>query len=257
MSSDLWENGTAGILEEEEYVRAFFEDENDPAELIKKYDVVEMRREADTDPHDFTRENWEPIYVGEKFFVAPSWVEQPTPAGRFRLSIDDTTAFGTGRHESTKLMLQAMEEYLTPEMVVLDVGSGSGILSVGARELKAGVVFCCDIHPEAVVRAAFHFHLRSFVGSVDAVRGGLADLVLVNISAKIIDDLSADLKRVTKPGGHLLLSGFIAENTPSRYKPERTWALADWACWLCPRDSIDAPDPRNSDPLRPHPPQWW
>jgi ribosomal protein L11 methyltransferase len=88
-------------------------------------------------------------------------------------------------------------------MTVLDVGTGSGILARAAGLLGADLVLACDIDPVAVEIAGF-----GFVGSVDAVGSGVADIVIANISPEAIAQLGDDLLRVRKPGGVLLASGF-------------------------------------------------
>ena len=159
-------------------MRAFFEDSVDLAPLLLRWLAIEVRREDPPDPSQFPRAGWDRILAGDRFFIAPSWVEAPTPKGRFRLSIDTTAAFGTGRHESTQLMLQAMEQELRAGQTVLDVGCGSGILSLAARLLGAGQVFACDIHAEDAASVARQMKIPAFAGSADGVRDGAADLVL-------------------------------------------------------------------------------
>jgi ribosomal protein L11 methyltransferase len=88
-------------------------------------------------------------------------------------------------------------------MTVLDVGAGSGILSRAARLLGATRVFACDIDPEAVAVAG-----EGFIGSADAVRSGVADVVVANISAEAIIQLAPELLRALRPGGVLVASGF-------------------------------------------------
>jgi ribosomal protein L11 methylase PrmA len=256
LTADLSESGTAGIIEGAQYLRAFFEETYDPDKLVRKYEIMEMRREPDTKNFEFAREDWEPIYVGEKFLVAPSWLNETTPPGRFRLTAENSRAFGTGRHETTQLMLRAMEQHLAPGMTVLDVGAGSGILSVAAAHLRARRVFSCDIHLDSVLEAAHVPGLSVFAGSADAVKSNLADLVLVNISAKIIDAIAGDLKRVAKASGALLLSGFFAERVPSCWKPEAILEQDGWQCWVCRPDAIVAAGDEERG-AKIHTEQWW
>ncbi len=101
--------------------------------------------------------------------------------------------------------MEALEDYLQPGMSVLDVGTGSGIVSKAAKLLGAGNVTACDIDPVAVEIAG-----QGFVGSADAVAAGAVDIVMANISPEAIAALAGDLLRVRKPGGVLLASGFEA-----------------------------------------------
>jgi ribosomal protein L11 methyltransferase len=247
----LWEQGTSGIIEEPIGLRAFFDDAVAPAQL--QFLKGEFRRES-IGPPVFTRENWDPILIGERFFIAPPWLDSAVPPGRFRLNMDAASAFGTGRHETTQLCLRALEKHLKPGVCVLDIGCGSGILSVAARLLNAGPIFSCDIHEDAMQSARHHIQSPLFLGSADAVRPAIADLVLANISARIVDHIAADLKRILKPAGLLILSGFIADNPPKHFHPVEETVQGDWLCWICRREGIRPAavvDPNS------HSQDWW
>jgi ribosomal protein L11 methyltransferase len=202
--AELWEHGSAGMVElSASTVRAFFEDEGRRAQLLGLFPGARARVEEQRDWVQSARDLLQPMAVGERFFLVPFWREDPTPDGRLRIAVNPGMAFGTGVHETTQLCLEALEKYLTPGMSVLDVGTGSGILAEAARLLGARFVYACDTDPVAV-RIAGH----AFVGSVDAVAGASADLVVANISPEAIVSLAPDLVRVLRPGGVLLASGF-------------------------------------------------
>jgi ribosomal protein L11 methyltransferase len=138
-------------------------------------------------------------------------------------------AFGTGVHETTRLCIEALEERIRPGMVVLDVGTGSGILAQVARLLGAGKVYACDTDPVAVEIAG-----DALVGSADAVASQSVDLVVANISPEAILMLKSDLQRVLRGGGTLLASGFelnevetvkAALPQPSEVQQKGNWAL--------------------------------
>ena len=139
----LWEAGTLGIVEGDGYLDAYFELE----ETAGRFGAPQLAPE--TDWVRATEEAWPPLLVGEKFFLVAPWRTEPTPAGRFRLEINPGMQCGTGQHPCTQLCLEAMEKVIQPGDSVLDVGSGSGILSIAARLLGAGLVISCDIDPEA------------------------------------------------------------------------------------------------------------
>jgi ribosomal protein L11 methyltransferase len=189
----LWEAGTLGITEGDGFVDAFFED----AEIASQFGAPEAV--ADVDWVERTHEAFPPLLVGEKFFVAAPWRTEPTPPGRLRLVINPGTQFGTGYHRCTQLCLEEMEKLIRPGDSVLDVGSGSGILSLAARLLGAKRVVACDIDPDAAGPESF------FIGSVDAVRSGAFDVVVANINEDVMGPMRADFERVARTR---ILSGF-------------------------------------------------
>src|SRR5271155_77386 len=124
--AELWEAGTLGVVEGDGFLEAFFED----AVVARRFGEP-----TEADGRDWvqaTEDAWPPILVGEKFFVVAPWRSEPTPPGRFRLEINPGMQCGTGQHPCTQLCLAAMERLIHPGDSVLDVGSGSGILSQAA-----------------------------------------------------------------------------------------------------------------------------
>ena len=201
--ADLWEHHSAGIVElSNSRVRAFFEDSEDRSELLQLFPGAAVRIEEDRDWVQSARDLLPPMEVGERFFLVPEWRDDPTPAGRFRIVVNPGMAFGTGVHETTRLCLEALEEFVKPETRVLDVGTGSGILARAATLLGAAKVYACDTDPIAVEIAG-----HGFIGSVSAVATASVDLVVANISPEAIVALAPELARVLRPRGILLASG--------------------------------------------------
>ena len=249
--------GTAGLIEDESGLRAFFEDEQTARAVATRYgsDAIEVRAEKPPWTLEFSREDWDAICIGERFFVVPPWVDTPTPEGRYRLSIDAATAFGTGRHESTQLVMEALEGYIKGGETVVDVGCGTGILGLAAQALGAAEIVSCDIHADTL--GSVRQRLRSvFLGSADAIRDSAADVTVVNISARVVDALASEVRRMTKPTGVVIVAGFIRENTPKRFRPDRILERGDWLCWVCKQESVDAAA-MNRRPLQPYSEQWW
>jgi ribosomal protein L11 methyltransferase len=202
--AELYEAGTSGIVEGDGWVEAFFDDASAAAAF------GEARETADVDWVAATQDAWPPLLVGERFFVVAPWRTEPTPPERFRLEINPGMQCGTGQHPCTQLCLEAMERVVRPGDSVLDVGSGSGILSRAAKLLGAGLVVACDIDPEAAGAASVPF----FVGGVDAVGTGAFDVVVANINEDVVGCLRGEFERVA---GRRILSGFQDEN-------------GEWAC---------------------------
>ena len=207
--AELWGDGTTGIVElEGGRLRAFFEDDADRNALTARYLAVSWRPEEQRDWVAMSRANWEPLLVGGRFFLVPEWLSDAAPEGRFRVVVNPGMAFGTGMHETTRLCLEALETYVCAGVPVLDVGTGSGILAQAAELLGACPVWACDIDPEAVEIARRNPGLNLFIGSVEAVRSGMAGVIVANISSEAIGRLAPELLRCLRPGGVALVSGF-------------------------------------------------
>ena len=235
LTAELCEAGTAGIVEEPAGLRAFFEDNADPQKLTRQFAsyAPELRREHVIDWEQISRDAWPPLLVGEKFFLVPPWRDDPTPAGRMRLEMTPGMACGTGHHPATQLCLDALERYLMPGAVVLDVGAGSGILSVAAQLLGAGLVVACDIDADAIGVARQRLDTPAFVGSVDAVRSSFADVIVANISSAVVEELAEEFARVRKPQSVLILAGFPRWDAPEEFSPKETLVREGWACFVC------------------------
>jgi ribosomal protein L11 methyltransferase len=209
--ADLWEQGCAGITEiDDRRMRVFFEDGADCGLLADRYPGAIIRAEEDRDWVRTARDLLQPMLIGTRWFLVPEWRSDPTPPGRFRIEVNPGMAFGTGVHETTQLCLEALEDYVQPGIAVLDIGTGSGILGQAAALLGARHVYACDTDPAALEIAGQRLP-AGFIGSADAVRAGIADLVVANISPEAIVELAPDLWRTLRPGGVLLASGFESQ----------------------------------------------
>ena len=169
---------------------------------------------------DWTEE-WKKSYtsfpIAEDFFVIPSWENSNCPEDRLPIRIDPGQAFGTGTHETTQITMEALTRWVEPAPVVLDVGTGSGILAIAARLLGAETVFACDNDPVATLvaranidRNAEH-NVFTFTGSLDAVKSSAAGLILGNLTADVITTLLPEFDRVLAPHGFAIFSGILIE----------------------------------------------
>jgi ribosomal protein L11 methyltransferase len=215
--AELWEYGSTGILETDLpggrcLLRAFFENEADADSLLQRF-PARLERHAPQDWIAVSQADWEPLWVGSRFYLVPQWRDDPAPPGRLRIAINPGLACGTGFHEATQLCLEALEQYQQPHMTVLDIGAGSGILSIASALLGARQVVACDVDPVAVDIAAAAFEradvrILLFLGSADAIRSDSVDLIVVNINARASIELAPQLLRCLTPGGRCIASGF-------------------------------------------------
>jgi ribosomal protein L11 methyltransferase len=172
------------------------------------------------------KKHYRPILIGKKLLILPAWIERED-SGRVAVKIDPSMAFGTGTHPTTQLCLEMVEEFTRPGLDVIDVGCGSGILSVAALKLGAGHALGVDIDNAAVISSKENAaangvleRLEVGVGSVTELQEGKfsqrqAPLVLANILAPVIIRLfEAGLADLVEPGGILILSGILDNQAP-------------------------------------------
>lgn len=217
--AELWDRGSAGITEYDltgtlAGLRAFFAADCQAAQLEQEFSRWSARCAPETsrDWVAHARSLLEPQCVGSRFFLAPRWRDDPTPPGRLRITVNPGMAFGTGAHETTQLCIEALERELRPGMIVLDVGTGSGILAEAAALLGAKRVIACDIDPIAVQLAR---QPLSFLGTASAILTASTDLLVANISPEVIIALAPELMRVVHKGGMAILSGFELTDVPA------------------------------------------
>ena len=164
--------------------------------------------------------NWKQYYhtqrIGKRIVVTPSWEEYTPAEGEVQMRLDPGMAFGTGTHDTTRLCLELLEEVVTPETRILDVGTGSGILSVGGVLLGAPSALGVDIDPVAVKVADENAEINGVTEKTEFVCGDLTDkvhgkfeIVTANIVADVIIRLLSTVKNYLLKGGVLIVSGII------------------------------------------------
>jgi len=187
------------------------------APLLMTMDGIE-----DADWENNWKAFYKPMEIGERLLVIPDW-EDADPKGRVALRLNPGLAFGTGGHATTRLCLTALEKHVKPGMRVLDLGCGSGILSIAALLLGAESAFGCDIDDKAVDIAYENAALNGVGKDRYTVRAGDVltdaglqkeigtgyDIVAANIVADVIIALAPAARRLMKEGGLFLTSGII------------------------------------------------
>jgi len=187
-----------------------------------EYSVLPL---ADNDWAYSWQKYYKPLEIGKRLYVVPEWLrEAPVPAGRVPFYLNPGLTFGTGSHASTQLCLEGVEEHAVPGRPVLDLGCGSGILSIAALCLGASSAVAVDIDPKAVDVAYENAALNSIGRERYTVRAGnvLSDralaaelarnryhLVLANIVADVIIPLAPQVPGLLAEDGIFLCSGII------------------------------------------------
>ena len=209
---------------------------------------------ADADWENNWKRFYKPMEIGERLLVVPQW-EEARDDGRVKLVLNPGLTFGTGSHATTRLCLQALDKYIRGGEKILDLGCGSGILSIAALVLGAGEAFACDID-EKCVDVAYENAALNGVGkdrytvrwgdvltdkALQAEFGGGYDMVVANIVADVIMGLSGKVRPFLKEGGLFLCSGIIddrAEEVFTRLRADG-WTVIEqhdsegWYSFLC------------------------
>ncbi len=188
-------------------------------EALRRIGGREMSRQmvADRDWLEQYRRSARPFAVGSRWWIDPRHDDAAgAPDGRVRLRIEPSTAFGSGSHESTQLILTALEELPVEDATVLDLGSGSGILALAADALGARWVVAVDIDPQAVWvarrtrdRQEWSSRVALVVGTAAAVVEGAFDVVVCNILTGVLVPLLPEIQRRLKPAGRAILAGML------------------------------------------------
>ena len=182
---------------------------------------TEVRCEDDSEWKDNWKAYFKPAKVSKSIVVKPTWEPYEAKTGEKVIEIDPGMAFGTGTHETTSLCIRLLEDYLKPGEKVLDVGCGSGILSIAAALLGASEVLGVEIDPDAVAIAQENLALNHVEQIASAQYGDLtkgigfkADVIVANLMADLVVMLSKDAAEHLLPDGRYISSGILTEKMP-------------------------------------------
>jgi ribosomal protein L11 methyltransferase len=233
--------------------------------MIQPLPAPVYKQIADQNWMEAWKEHYQPIPIGKRLMIVPAWMESPEPA-RIPIKIDPGMAFGTGTHPTTQLCLVLIEEFIEERSKAkeeaffilppscIDIGCGSGILSIAALKLGVQTALGVDIDIESVRNSRENADTNGigaeFItgqGSVAEVLAGQfafrsAPLVVANILAPVIIRLfEAGLANLVEPGGALILSGILADQAEKVIETAQTKGLAltgrrqmgDWVALAC------------------------
>ena len=193
------------------------------------------------------KQHYDALPVGQRLIIKPSWVDLDATAadGRVIIELDPGLAFGTGYHPTTYTCLEALEEIVRPGMTMLDLGTGSGILTITALQLGAASAVALDIDGQAIAAARQNFRRLRLQDRVTLAKGSVPhaaapaaafDLAVANISARGVADRAPFIRPALRPGGMLIASGLLTTQRPEvddaamslGFAPELEWPREEW-----------------------------
>ena len=190
------------------------------------------------------RDHYKPLRITDRLTIAPTWSAYEAAPGELVIRLDPGMAFGTGGHPTTRICLQALQEIVQGGEIVADVGTGSGVLAIGAALLGASRVDASDADPVAVRVALANVEESGLTGAIvvrEADRlagaGNDYDVVVANILPNVVCSLAAAAFQALKPGGAYLVSGLTLPHEPdvaeamedAGFTMEGRWEEEQWA----------------------------
>jgi ribosomal protein L11 methyltransferase len=172
---------------------------------------------SDQDWAQAWKKHYSVLHISERIVVVPAWKRFRARHGQVTLRLDPGVAFGTGIHPTTQLCLRTMERLLRPDMRVLDLGTGSGILAIAAAKLGCGPILAVDKDPVAVKAARANIRRNRLSARIEVREGTLVpgmgpyDMILGNLLAPVLHELGGVLAQALAPGGILIASGVLSE----------------------------------------------
>lgn len=185
---------------------------------IGEFFKIETTTIQDSDWENSWKDYFDILNIGEKFVIVPTWREYENEEDKYVINIDPGMAFGTGGHETTSLCIKNLEKYVKPHDNIIDVGCGSGILSIAASYLTDGSLKAVDFDKLAVDVSRENFALNNLENRIEVEEASLLtketkkyDVIVVNILAHIIELMLEDAYKLLEDGGYFITSGIIKD----------------------------------------------
>jgi ribosomal protein L11 methyltransferase len=185
---------------------------------IGEFFKIETTTIQDSDWENSWKDYFDILNIGEKFVIVPTWREYENEEDKYVINIDPGMAFGTGGHETTSLCIKNLEKYVKPHDNIIDVGCGSGILSIAASYLTDGSLKAVDLDKLAVDVSRENFALNNLENRIEVEEASLLtketkkyDVIVANILAHIIELMLEDAYKLLEDGGYFITSGIIKD----------------------------------------------
>lgn len=185
---------------------------------IGEFFKIETTTIKDSDWENSWKDYFDILNIGEKFVIVPTWREYENEENKYVINIDPGMAFGTGGHETTSLCIKNLEKYVKPHDNIIDVGCGSGILSIAASYLTDGEIKAVDLDKLAVDVSHENFALNNLENRIAVEEASLLtketkkyNVIVANILAHIIELMLDDAYKLLEDGGYYITSGIIKD----------------------------------------------
>lgn len=227
--SGLYDHGATGFVEHDDALTAYFPDSATVEHIEKVLNTLrdtlsasglegelswDISNVPDMDWNEEWKKSFVPFETGDRFIILPPW--ETTESSRIPIIIDPGMAFGTGHHETTRGCLACIEKLSSRKGSFLDVGTGTGILAIGAEKLGFTPVMAVDTDPTAIESTQKNIALNS-VPEITVMEGGIGsvngtfDVITANLVSVTIIDIAADIAGHLNEGGSAVLSGILLD----------------------------------------------
>ena len=232
ISGIMWDFDITGLMEDDNHITVFTSGSSKDSEdqfnkALKKIQKDNLISSFKIEKEILEDQNWnrlweksrEVIRVSDRIIIKPTFKDYSAKANEILLTIDPKMSFGTGEHQTTKLMLRALEKVVRPEMKVLDAGSGTGILSIASVKLGAGKVVAVDFDEiclencrENCVFNEVDSSVEILTGEIDDVKEKDFDLIIANIQKNVLLEIAEKIRQRLNENGMVILSGLLTSD---------------------------------------------
>ncbi|MCW8805629.1 MAG: 50S ribosomal protein L11 methyltransferase [Ignavibacteriaceae bacterium] len=229
LSGFFWDYDITGLLEDDDHISVFTSENSTDTEVqfnnvLNKLNKDKLIESFRIETEILEDQNWnklweksrEVIKVSERIVIKPTFKNYTAKENEIVLTIDPKMSFGTGEHQTTKLVLRLLEKFVKPGMKVLDVGSGTGILAIAAVKLGAAKAVAVDFDEICLENCKENCILNNVNNSVEVVTGEIDDvkdkdfdLILANIQKNVLLEITQKIKAKLNQNGIVILSGLL------------------------------------------------